>query len=72
MDKHMSEPMIITLTDLSLAVFCNCVGYLEILVKYVEFFMSYTVIVCFFNLTCSFDVFSLLFSCAFVSGCFLL
>ena len=31
MDKHMSEPMIITLTDLSLAVFCNCVGYLEIL-----------------------------------------
>ena len=38
MDKHMSEPMIITLTDLSLAVFCNFVGYLEILLKFVEIF----------------------------------
>ena len=46
MDKHMFEPMIITLTDLSLAVFCNCFGYLEILVKYVEFFKGYTVIAC--------------------------
>ena len=40
MDKHMSEPMIITLTDLSLAVFCNCVGYLEILVKFVQVFQE--------------------------------
>ena len=36
MGKHMSEPMIITLTDLSLAVLCNWDGYLEILVKFVQ------------------------------------
>ena len=41
MDNHMYEPMIITLTYLSLAVSCNCVGYLEILVKYIDFFKSY-------------------------------
>ena len=36
----MFESMVITLTDLSLAVFCNCVGYLEILVKFVQIFQE--------------------------------
>ena len=43
-DKHMSEPMIITLTDF-LLLFSVTVWYLEIPVKFVEFFKSYTGIV---------------------------
>ena len=39
-DKHMSEPMIVTLTDLSLLFFYNCVLSRISEVNFVEFFQE--------------------------------
>ena len=60
--NRMSEPMIITLTDLSLLFSYNCVLSRTSEVKFVEFFKSCTAIIYRFYLTGSFDFFgSLLF-----------